>query len=86
MTAVRQGDIQADPEKYLELAASGEAVSIPRKAGGSVVMISEEEFRNLNRAKHNLEYLEMLNESRQQYREGRVVVKTMEELEAMANG
>ena len=30
--------------------------------------------------------MERLKESEQQFREGKVVIKTMEELEAMANG
>lgn len=50
------------------------------------VTIAKSEYDDLVKAKKNLEYLEMLSESRQQMREGRVITKTWEELEAMANG
>lgn len=52
----------------------------------STVTIAKREYDDLVKAKKNLEYLEMLSESRQQMREGRVITKTWEELEAMANG
>ncbi len=39
----------------------------------------------MEKAQRNAEYLAMLEQSDRQLREGRVVVKTIEELEAMAN-
>ncbi len=50
------------------------------------VTILKSEYEELLKAKRNLEYLEKLSESRQQMREGKIVTKTWEELEAMANG
>ena len=47
-------------------------------------MISEAEYNKLEKARRNLEYLMMLDESEKQLQEGRVVEKTMAELEAMA--
>lgn len=52
----------------------------------SIVTITKQEYEDLLKAKRNLEYLEKLDRSEQQLREGKVVVKTWEELEAMANG
>ena len=40
---------------------------------------------NKEKAKTNLEYLMKLEESYKQFEEGKVVVKTMEELEKMAD-
>lgn len=50
------------------------------------VTISREEYEQLLKAKNNLEYLEKLDHSEQQLREGKVIRKTWEELEEMANG
>ena len=50
------------------------------------VTISREEYEQLLKAKNNLEYLEKLDRSEQQLREGKVIRKTWEELEEMANG
>lgn len=85
MVSVQQGQFQNEPGKYFDLAASGEEISIPWKDGATVAVISGAELRELRKARHNLDYLLMLQESSQQILEGRVVVKTMEELEAMAN-
>ena len=46
--------------------------------------LSEKEYNELEKARRNLEYLTMLDESDRQLREGRIVEKTMAELEAMA--
>ena len=50
------------------------------------VTISREEYEQLLKAKNNLEYLEKLDRSEQQLREGKVIRKTWEELKEMANG
>jgi antitoxin YefM len=49
-----------------------------------IAVLSERERKELEKAKSNAEYLEKLERSFRQLEEGRVVVKTMEELEAMA--
>ncbi|MBR1743124.1 MAG: hypothetical protein IJ733_14900 [Lachnospiraceae bacterium] len=50
------------------------------------VTISREEYEQLLKAKNNLEYLEKLDRSEQQLREGKVIRKTWEEPKEMANG
>ena len=50
------------------------------------ITITKAEYDDLVKAKKNLEYVLMLEESEKQYREGKVISKTWEELEAMANG
>lgn len=57
---------------------------ITRKADRNVVMMSLERYNEIERLINNAQYLAMLAESNKQLREGRVVVKSMEELEAMA--
>lgn len=84
MTIAKQMDIRANIKKYFDMAFSGEPVIVPRKANRNVVIVSEDDYKAMEKARRNAEYLAMLDESDRQLREGRVVVKTMEELESMA--
>lgn len=55
------------------------------RISGNMVIIPEEEYEVLLRAKDNDEYRRKLEHSIEQSKQGKVVVKTMEELEAMEN-
>lgn len=61
-----------------------EILIITRKAERNVVMMSMEQYSRIEKYMRNLQYLAMLRESEQQLQEGRVIIKTMDELEAMA--
>lgn len=50
------------------------------------VVISEQEYNELQREKRNAEYLAKLDRSFEQLKKGEVVIKAMEELEAMVAG
>lgn len=50
------------------------------------VVISEQEYNELQREKRNAEYLAKLDKSFEQLKKGEVVIKSMEELESMAVG
>ena len=67
------------------MVSDGVTVIIPRKENKNIVLISEKEYQALEKAVRNSEYLKMLDESDKQLREGRTVVRTMEELEKMEN-
>lgn len=84
MTVAKQIDIRANIKKYFDMAFNGEPIIVPRKENKNVVILSEKDYKELEKAKNNAAYLEMLDKSDEQLREGKVVVKTMEELEAMA--
>ena len=84
MTIVKQMDLRSNIKKYLDLAFSGETVVVPRKENKNVIILSEKEYKELEKARNNMAYFAMLDESDRQLREGKVIVKTMEELEAMA--
>ena len=62
----------------------GETVIVTRKAEKNVVIISEERFNELEKAERNAAYLGKLERGLEQVRAGFGIVKTMEELEAMA--
>ena len=54
------------------------------RISGNVVIIPETEYEDLLRAKENDEYRRKLEHSIEQSKAGKVVVKSMEELEGMA--
>ena len=84
MTIAKQMDIRANIKKYFDMAFDGEPIIVPRKENRNVVIMSESEYKELDKLRRNAEYLKMLDESDRQMREGKVIVKTMAELKAMA--
>lgn len=46
----------------------------------NLIVISEAEYRELEKLRRNAEYLAKLEHSIQQFKEGKVVAKTMDEL------
>ena len=83
MIALRTVDLRNDFRRVSELVKSGEKILIARPHNENIIVLSEREYNELEKARRNAEYLSMLDESIQQYAEGRTIVKTMEELEAM---
>ena len=63
---------------------SAETVIVTRKSEKNVVIISAERYNELEKAERNAEYLKKLERGLAQVRAGQGIVKTMEELEAMA--
>lgn len=85
ITVVKQVDVRSNMKKYFDMVSDGVTVIIPRKENKNIVLISEKEYQALEKAVRNSEYLKMLDESDKELREGRTVVRTMEELEKMEN-
>lgn len=77
--------LKANLKFYIDKALHGDSVIITRPKRKNVVLISEEEYNELQRIKHNAEYMYKMNTSIQQAKEGKVVIKSMEELEQLAN-
>ncbi len=84
MLAVKAIDVKNNFKSICSQVFRGETIMLSRPKNQNVVMISEAEYNRLEKARRNLEYLKMLDESDKQLREGRVIEKTMAELEAMA--
>ena len=84
MTIAKQVDLRANIKKFFDLAFSGEPVIVPRKQNKNVVIISEADFNAMEKARRNAAYLAKLDRADEQIRTGKIVVKTMEELETMA--
>lgn len=85
MIATKQMDLRANIKKYFDLAFNGEPVIVSRKENKNVVVISEAEYNSLQKAKRNAEYLAHLDRSYSQLEQGEVIVKSMDELEHMAD-
>ena len=84
MIALRTIDFRNDFKKVSEIINSGEKVLIARPKNQNLVVLSEKDYNELERTKQNSEYLAKLNMSAKQIEEGKIVVKTLEELEEMA--
>lgn len=85
MIAMRTVDVRDDFKKVSDMVIAGEKVLITRPRNKNLVVMSEDEYNALERARSNAEYLNKLDRSIRQIAEGRVVVKTMAELESMAS-
>ena len=85
MVALKAIDVKNNFKSICSQVYGGETVMLSRPKNQNVVMISEAEYNKLEKARRNLEYLMMLDESEKQLQEGRVVEKTMAELEAKAS-
>jgi len=84
MLALRTVDLRNDFKRISEIINAGERILIARPKNQNLVVLSEKDYNELEKAKRNAEYLEKIDRSARQAAEGRVVVKTMDELEEMA--
>ncbi|MDR1069111.1 MAG: type II toxin-antitoxin system Phd/YefM family antitoxin [Clostridiales Family XIII bacterium] len=84
MIALKTVDMRNNFKRVSEIAKQGEPVLIARPHNDNLVVLSEYAYNEMVRIKENAEYRAKIEKSLQELREGKVVVKTMEELEAMA--
>ena len=83
MIATKQMDLRANIKKYFDLAFAGETVIVSRKENKNVVVISETEYNELQKAKRNAEYLTKLDKSMEQLEAGNTISFTMDEMKEM---
>lgn len=83
MIATKQMDIRANIKKYFDLTFSGESIIVSRKENKNVVVISENEYNDLLKAKRNAEYLEKIARSSDQLKNGETISFSIAELKAM---
>ncbi|MBQ7264193.1 MAG: hypothetical protein IJR14_10820 [Synergistaceae bacterium] len=84
MTTMSFIEVHEDLAGACDRACSGGAVLISRGRGPNVVMLSEDEYDELVKAKSNERYLAMLDRSIEEAKSGQLIVKTIEELESYA--
>ena len=85
VTATVATELKANLKYYIDRALNGDSVIITRPKQQNVVLISEAEYNELMRLKRNIEYMHKINMSIKQAEQGKVVIKSMEEVEAMAD-
>lgn len=86
MLAVNYSTIRENLKSYCDrVIDENETVIVTRKDEKNVVIISLEEWNDLQRSVRNAEYLNKLDRALADIRAGRVITKTMDELEAMAD-
>ncbi|MDR0222260.1 MAG: type II toxin-antitoxin system Phd/YefM family antitoxin [Oscillospiraceae bacterium] len=84
MIEMFRAEVEGDFKKVCDIVREGERVIVRRPRSGNVVILSEKDYKEMSKAQRNFEYFNKLDESFQQIGEGRLVEKTMQELEAMA--
>jgi antitoxin YefM len=85
MIALNTVNTRDDFLKVSELVTMGEIVLITRPHDENIVVLSEKEYRELEKARSNEAYLAKIDSAIERVASGRVVFKTMDELEEMAN-
>ena len=83
MTVAKQVDIRANIKKFFDLAFSGEPVIVPRKENRNVVIISESEYKELEKARRNTAFISRILQGHEDIENGRGIIKSMDELRAM---
>ena len=85
MLAVNYSTVRENLKSYCDKAVDDyETVIVTRKGENKVVLLSLAKYNALLKAARNAEYLDMIDRSMEQIAQGKTVVKTMDELEAMA--
>ena len=88
MQAISVSEARQNFKRYCDdVVENNDIVIVSRNGNGkeNMVWIDLNLFNELQKARENLEYLMKIEESYKQLDDGKVVVKTMEELEAMEN-
>ncbi|NLK72865.1 MAG: type II toxin-antitoxin system prevent-host-death family antitoxin [Clostridiales bacterium] len=86
MLAVNYSTIRSKLKDYCDKATDeNETVIVTRKDEKNVVIMSLDKYNDIVRKARNAEYLDMIDKSMEQIKQGKVVQKTMEELEEMVH-
>lgn len=85
MLAVNGMDVRNNFKEWCNKAVPGEIIIVSRPQNENVVIVSEQEYNESQKAKRNAEYFAKLDRSFEQLERGKVIVKSMDELEAMTN-
>ena len=88
MQAISVSEARQNFKKYCNaVVEDNDIIIVSRNGNGkeNMVWIDLKVFNELQKAKENLEYMMKLEESFKQMDEGKVIVKSMEDLEAMAD-
>jgi len=79
MTAVKSMDLRDNFKAICDKVFCGETIIISRPKNENVVMISESEYNQLQKAVKNAEYLSMLERSMEEAKQGNIIVRPLED-------
>ena len=82
MLAVRSMDVRENFKSLCDKVFNGEVLIISRPKNENVVMLSQNEYNDLLKAKRNADYLAMLDKSMAEAKAGGFISKSIDELEA----
>ena len=88
MQAISVSEARQNFKKYCDdVVENNDIIIVSRNGNGkeNMVWIDLSAYNELKKAQENLQYLMKLEESYKELYEGKIIVKTMEELEAMAD-
>ena len=84
MIIVKTIDFRNNFKRISKIVSNGGKVIISRPRNENLVVLSEREYNELEKARRNSEYLAMIDKSMKELLEGKTVIKTITELEEMA--
>ena len=82
MLAVRSMDVRENFKSLCDKVFNGEVLIISRPKNENVVMLSQNEYNEMLKAKRNADYLAMLDKSMAEAKAGGFISKSIDELEA----
>ena len=83
MLAVKSMDVREHFKDWCNQVINGETLTVSRPKNENVVIVSEKEYNEMQKAKRNAEYLAMLDRSLEQIEQGNTISFTLEELKDM---
>ncbi len=83
MLAVKSMNVRDNFKNWCNQVINGETLIVSRPKNENVVILSEKEYNELQKAKRNAEYMAKINESLENHERGDTISFTMEELRAM---
>ena len=78
MIATKPLDLRSNLKKYMDFAFHGNPVVIARPKNENVVMLSEQEYNELAKAKQNAEYLQRIDHSYEQLAKNQTISFSLE--------
>lgn len=82
MLAVKSMDVRDNFKSLCDKVFNGEVLIISRPKNENVVMLSQNEYNDMLKAKRNADYLAMLDKSMNEAKAGGFITKSISELEA----
>lgn len=84
MMTIRANDLHTRFREICNAVLDGDTVIVARPRNENIVLVSETEFNAMMKAKRNAEYLQKLEVSRQQLREGKTVEISVDEMDELS--